>query len=564
VAVIDDGVENHEDIDGRVLPGFTPRNAGSQGAPAPNAPPANLLTLGHGQACAGIIAATHNSLGIIGVAPGSLVVPVNIFWDWFVFNQQVRFNETAQDLAAAINWAWDPNGGNADVISNSWGFSNTAGPGGIDSDAITQSITNARTQGRFRNGQARGSVVVFASGNSHQSFSGVTFPANVNGVITVGAINRNGAIWNYSSRGAEMDLVAPSGNVNLTGDIVTTDRTGANGYDNGNYTGLFGGTSAACPQISGVAALMLSANPDLSETQVRTILQQTATDMGSGGFDNTFGFGRVDAYAAVTGVLDNTGISIGVPQIICENEAVGFALNGTLPTGATVNWQLWIPGIPEFTSGTGTVVNTTTTNSSGTALILFNVSSGGCNRIQLLHQFWVGYAPYYPAGYTEECHNRPIQFTAMSSAPDVPADLYRWYLDGNLFEESTNAVVWIPAPEGNHQVGLQVYNSCGWSPLTTSDFVIFRCGWRYSVYPNSTDDLLTISQTVDNEDQKVKAEGKFTAQIFNKSGENVKTEACDNGSVEIDTKKWPEGMYLLKITDENGTSTQRVIVNHSK
>ena len=72
-----------------------------------------------------------------------------------------------------------------------------------------------------------------------------------------------------------MDLVAPSGNVNLSGDIRTTDRMGNFGYNNTNYMANFGGTSAACPQVAGVAALMLSVRPDLTEAQVRTILQNT-------------------------------------------------------------------------------------------------------------------------------------------------------------------------------------------------------------------------------------------------------------------------------------------------
>lgn len=98
----------------------------------------------------------------------------------------------------------------------------------------------------------------------------------MNGVITVGAINNQGEIWSYSQRGSSMDLVAPSGNINSSGDVRTTDRMGALGYNEDNYTYNFGGTSAAYPQVAGVAALMLSVRPDLTETQVRTILQNTS------------------------------------------------------------------------------------------------------------------------------------------------------------------------------------------------------------------------------------------------------------------------------------------------
>lgn len=110
VAVIDDGVENHEDMDGRVLPGFTPTDNTGFGAPVAPPPPANLHIIGHGQACAGIISASHNNLGIAGVAPCTQIIPVNIFNDWNIvtdpFNNQqfVVFNEDIDDLAEAIDW----------------------------------------------------------------------------------------------------------------------------------------------------------------------------------------------------------------------------------------------------------------------------------------------------------------------------------------------------------------------------------------------------------------------------------------------------------------------------
>lgn len=127
-------------------------------------------------------------------------------------------------------------------------------------------------------------------------------------MITVGAITRNGTLWNYSCRGPEMDVVALSGDVNNFGDIRTTDVMGASGVNAGNYSTTFGGTSAACPQVAGVAALMLSVNPNLTETNVRTIIQQTATDMGPAGFDNDFGFGRLNAEQAILISLAVSGL----------------------------------------------------------------------------------------------------------------------------------------------------------------------------------------------------------------------------------------------------------------
>ena len=127
-----------------------------------------------------------------------------------------------------------------------------------------------------------------------------------------------------------MDLVAPSGGT--PGDVVTTDRMGDLGYNNTNYTTTFNGTSAACPQVAGVAALMLSVRPDLTETQIRTTLQNTARDLGISGFDNTYGYGLVNAYAAVSAIAPR----ISGPTTICDQ---GEYKIENLPSGATVQWS---------------------------------------------------------------------------------------------------------------------------------------------------------------------------------------------------------------------------------
>jgi hypothetical protein len=168
VAVIDEGVEDHEDLDFRVLTGFDPRNPNN---------PGNPINAGesHGVACAGIIGASNNTIGVRGIASNTLILPIRAFVNGFGY--------TDVEIAEAINWAWDE--GQADVLSNSWG-------GGPPSQAITQAITNARTLGR----NGRGCVVVFASGNGG---AGVVYPGNLPNILTIGAINKNGNLWNYSS-----------------------------------------------------------------------------------------------------------------------------------------------------------------------------------------------------------------------------------------------------------------------------------------------------------------------------------------------------------------------------
>jgi subtilisin family serine protease len=89
------------------------------------------------------------------------------------------------------------------------------------------------------------------------------------------------------------DLVAPGSW------SYTTDRQGSDGYDAGDYTSTFGGTSSSTPKVAGIAALMLSVNPNLTPAQIKSILRETADDIDEPSEDDKTGTGRVNAYQAV-------------------------------------------------------------------------------------------------------------------------------------------------------------------------------------------------------------------------------------------------------------------------
>jgi len=334
IAILDDGVESHDELLGRVLSGYTAAiNFGNNGQP--------VLSAFHGQATAGIVAATKdNTIGIAGIASNCKILPINLLTGY----------ESDQQRAAAIDWAW--NQGQADILN--FGFKTNP------VDNITQAIIRAMTNGRF----GKGSIVVCPSGNG--SSQNGFYPGNINNVITVGAINKNGNIWNYSNTGSHLDLVAPSGDIGyVIGDVRTIDRMGNNGLNNTNYTNTFGGTSAAAPQVAGVAALMLSINPNLTETQVRTLLQQTATDMGSTGFDNTFGYGRVNACAAVQAAQNTLNLfSISGTGSICSGPQIYSITN--LPLGASVIWSR----IPTNTTSLSQTNNISTLTGTGNGLVV--------------------------------------------------------------------------------------------------------------------------------------------------------------------------------------------------
>lgn len=278
VAVIDDGLEAHEDM-AALLPGYTPANDGD-GTPFDSGD-------GHGQQCAGLIGAQHNEIGVRGVAPGVSMFSVNIYYP----------GTTNADIATGIDWAVNHG---ADVLTNSWGFTNC----NFVSSVITSAFSNAASNGRG----GLGCIILVASGNDNGC---VFYPANLSTVIAVGAISGDGERSEYSNYGPELDIVAPSdddysyhhGQLMGVHGLRTIDRMGTAGSDSGDYSSDFGGTSGAAPQVAGVAALVLSVNPGLTKTEVDNILTSTADDVGSLGFDNEYGYGRVNAYEAVVAAL---------------------------------------------------------------------------------------------------------------------------------------------------------------------------------------------------------------------------------------------------------------------
>ncbi|MEM6699260.1 MAG: S8 family serine peptidase, partial [Bacteroidota bacterium] len=310
VAVIDDGVENHEDLP-NLVGGFTPLNNGNG---LPNASGA------HGESCAGIIAATHNNgIGVRGVAPDVQLQTINIF----------AGNESITDLADAFYWAIN-NG--SDVLSNSWGFRGGTqfNPTPVCNDphpALTAAINDAAVNGRG----GLGCVVIFAAGNENGTC--VTYPGNLPSVVAVGAISPRGNRSSYSNQGSALDVVAPSSD-GVFG-VRTTDRQGSAGYASGNYTNTFGGTSAACPAVAGVGALVLAVDPSLTGPQVHSILNSTADDMGASGFDNTFGNGRVNAHQAVLAAQGNGG---GGGGSCTENELTLTINTDQYPT--ETSWEI--------------------------------------------------------------------------------------------------------------------------------------------------------------------------------------------------------------------------------
>ena len=248
IAILDTaGVFEHEDLNSNAL-----NNLGKNFSDSP------VLTdlHGHGHLCAGCAAAVDNGVGVIGIAPGAKLIPVK------VANDQGGAMDSWIDKG--IRYIADLDIPYYKVISISLG-----GPG--YSKTLEASIKYATSKGCF---------VVIAAGNSGSGTgSTVNTPGNIKDAITVGAIDPSEMVAKFSSRGPELDVVAPGVNISST-------------WRNNLY-GKFNGTSFATPIIAGLIALLKSAYPHQLKNQaiMHEFLTKHAKDLGTKGFDIDTGFG---------------------------------------------------------------------------------------------------------------------------------------------------------------------------------------------------------------------------------------------------------------------------------
>lgn len=249
---------------------------------------------GHGTHVTGTVAQnTNNNLGVAGIAFDTVIMPVKV-----LDNQGYG---TAQTLADGVYFA--ANNG-ADVINLSLGWLVENGvsydPGATVRDAMAHAY-NA------------GVTIVAAAGNDSET--AVAYPAAYdNYVIAVGATRYDEAISYYSNTGSSLDLTAPGGDLTVDqnndgyGDGVL-QQTFSGGPSNFGYW-FYQGTSMSTPHVVGVAALILAQKPGFTPDQVRDTLQTTAEDHGASGWDSQYGWGIVDAYAALSSLGPSVSISL--------------------------------------------------------------------------------------------------------------------------------------------------------------------------------------------------------------------------------------------------------------
>lgn len=290
VAIIDSGIDsNHPDLSNNNS--YLCYNTHTQGNTNTSNP-----TSDHGTHVAGIIlASSNNGLDIAGVAPEAEFVNV--------YNSLMPTSSSSMELARGINYAWTHD---ADILNCSWGDQGGTFRDTLRSAILEEAIINAILHGRNN----KGSIVVFAAGNYG---SEMDYPGSFDErILTVGSIGQNGYPSSFSAYGNKLDVVAPGEN------IISTLP--------GSFTGYMSGTSMSAPFVSGIAALILKANPLLCGQEVVRIIEISSKKINSGnpyvyGFENNkyggswnqhYGYGLVDAARAVN--YANTSSSFSLPS----------------------------------------------------------------------------------------------------------------------------------------------------------------------------------------------------------------------------------------------------------
>jgi len=257
LAVVDTGVDpNHPDLKDKLLPGWNTVDDNNDTTDGN----------GHGTHCVTNAAAnTNNGIGIAGVAPNVKVLPVQVL--------SKDGYGSYDSVAAGIIWAADHG---AKVISMSLGGPT---PSPVVSDAVKHALE-------------KDVLVVVAAGNSGPT-AGPSYPAGEPGVMAIAATDSKDVRASFSQTGKHISVSAPGVN------IFAGFPTYASQMPGKEY-GAISGTSMATPMVAALGALVRSKYPQLKQAEVKALIEKTADDINTPGFDTMTGFGRINVFKALT------------------------------------------------------------------------------------------------------------------------------------------------------------------------------------------------------------------------------------------------------------------------
>lgn len=319
IGIVDGGTDyTHPDLAPNYLPNLSIDVEEGDNDPSPAATGFDF----HGTAVAGVAAAaTDNGLGVAGAAPDARFAAIRL----------LGLNQTDNTEAQALSHMQDQ----IHIYNNSWGPKDVnpfeGEPFTAPDPLMLAAMQTAVIQGRG----GLGNLLVWAGGNGGEFGDNSNYDGYANSLWTlaIGAIDHRGVRAPYSEPGANLiGVTYARGEDTSTPGILTTDIPGADGYNGPgdsdpfadlDYTSDFGGTSAAAPLASGIIALMLGANPNLSVRDVQHILIESArqndpshpdwTTNGAGyHINHNYGFGAFDALAAVELAANWTPVDTGI------------------------------------------------------------------------------------------------------------------------------------------------------------------------------------------------------------------------------------------------------------
>lgn len=267
--IIDTGVDqNHADLH-QIVPGLDVTDDAGDGGPINQCD-------NHGTPVAGMVSATiDNNLGSVGVAPHTRVISARAMVSDLLDCDADWYSETNWTLQV-LDWAF----------GHGYRITNNSNEYGFQSSLIEQKYEETKSLG----------IVHFASAGNDAS-TNVWFPAKLDSVNAVSAIDSAGDLAHFSMWGSEIMFTGPGE------EIFSTDRTGSAGWTPGDFASDFWGTSFSSPLVAGVAALLLSKASSLDPVEVEELLAESATDLGPAGWDIYFGWGMPNA-ASVLDALD--------------------------------------------------------------------------------------------------------------------------------------------------------------------------------------------------------------------------------------------------------------------
>lgn len=308
VGVIDDGVVANAELDGQISP--LSRDFGTITA---NGKTTSRNLVGdsysdHGTLVAGVIAAKDDGSGVQGIAPGAQIVALRIS----DVDTDKSEEELGRDLPEALDYAAAKG---IKVVNLSLAKVDASEPSEVWSSMVAR---YAKAGGLFVN----------AAGNDGE--------ANAKGYLDLNASNREGWLF-VTALDETPDGVTLADYANQCGSAAMARCVAAMGssatMDVNGKSVLFGGTSAAAPQVSGLAALILSKWPQLSGVQAGQVIINTARDIGAPGTDPVYGRGLIDVQAALSPVSPTLSNGITQTALAGSSMVIPEALGGTVTTG---------------------------------------------------------------------------------------------------------------------------------------------------------------------------------------------------------------------------------------